>query len=84
MKKDGSASYNYRHYKLIELLGCKYLLPFMKKGKKKKKRSLRESHTPTKTAESQKAVSRPSSRVCLAELTKCLALAAPVSTPFSF
>ena len=81
MKKDGSASYNYRHYKLTELLGCKYLLPFMKK--EKKKRSLRESHTPTKAAESQKAVSRPSSRVWLAELIKCLALAA-VSTPFSF
>lgn len=46
MKKDGSASYNYRHYKLIELLGCKYLLPFMKKGKKKKKEvSERKSHT---------------------------------------
>lgn len=44
MKKDGSASYNYRHYKLTELLGCKYLLPFMKKEKKKEV-SERKSHT---------------------------------------
>lgn len=48
------------------------------------RRSLRESHTPRKAAVSQKVVSRPSSRVWLAELMKCLALAAPVSTPFSF
>ena len=44
-----------------------------------------ESHTPRKAAVSQKVVSRPSSRVWLAELMKCLALAAaPASTPFSF
>lgn len=58
---------------------------FHEKGGGAGRGEVSESHTPRKAAVSQKVVSRPSSRVWLAELMKCLALAAaPASTPFSF